>query len=521
MIPERAAGLLIPLFALRSAGDFGRGDIGGLVAAGKLAQAMGQRLILLLPIDETPPGEASPYSALSVFAIDSLYISARGLRGVSQGARAAARQSIEGGPRDLVRLRTVKEGLLDLAFQHFHARAGTPERAAFEEFAAANREWLDDYALFRTLKHKFAGAGWSQWPPELSRHDPRAIAEAERALADEIERFKFRQFLAQTQWSKARDGLRRLGVFLGGDLAFSPARDSAEVWARQEMFDLTRSVGAPPDAFSATGQRWGLPMPNWERMRAEGFTFLRTRVRRARALYDFIRVDHVVGLFRTYGYPNGAETVGAFDPVDEDAQQAQGEELLRLILAEAGSMRIIAEDLGVIPPFVRATLARLDLPGYKIVRWERDWAAPGQPFFSPATYPAASLATTGTHDTDTLAEWWETIHEEERRRFVEDLGIGEGLARSVLSPSPIDRATFEEAPLDGIIEAIYASPSRLAILPIQDLFGWKDRINVPGTVDASNWSWRLPFDPAHAADDPKLRARIEQIRALAERTGRF
>jgi len=513
MFPERAAGLLIPLFALRSADDFGRGDLSGLAAAGELAQAMGQRLLLLLPIDETPPGEASPYSASSVFAIDSLYIATNGLNGVSTAALAAARKAVESSPRDLVRLRTVKEGLLDLAFEHFRTRAGSAEREAVAQYTEANRGWLDDYALFHAFKHKFKGADWSDWPSALSGHDPGAIADAGRALAPTIERLKFRQFLAHTQWSNARDDLRRRGVLLGGDLAFSPARESAEVWARQSMFDLTRSVGAPPDAFSAIGQRWGLPMPDWVRMRADGFSFMRARVQRARALYDFIRVDHVVGLFRTYGYPNGEETLGAFDPLEEEAQHEQGEELLRLILAEAGPMRIIAEDLGVIPPFVRTTLARLDVPSYKIIRWERDWKAPDQPFLDPATYPAASLVTTGTHDTDTLVEWWETIDEEERRRFVEDLGLGD-------ASGPVS-ATFDEKLLDALLAALYASPARLAILPIQDLFGWKDRINVPGTVNGNNWRWRLPFDPSQAAADPKLRARIAKIRALAERTERF
>src|SRR5271163_62289 len=139
MIPERSAGLLIPLFSLRSAGDLGRGDIGGLTAAGELAQTMGQRLILLLPIDETPPGEASPYSAMSVLAIDPLYISTQGLRGVSPAAIDAARKELEGIPRDLLRLRTVKEGLLDLAFRDFRTKASAAQREAFELFAMANR----------------------------------------------------------------------------------------------------------------------------------------------------------------------------------------------------------------------------------------------------------------------------------------------------------------------------------------------------------------------------------------------
>jgi 4-alpha-glucanotransferase len=524
MFPERAAGILIPLFAMRSADDLGRGDIGGLLGAGQLAHAMGQRLIQLLPLDETPPGEASPYSASSVFAIDPLYISLRSLDGIDDAAVDAARAALVGNQLDLVRLRVVKEGLQDRAFTEFSARGRESERLAFAEFAEANRWWLEDYALFRALKEKFAGAEWNHWPSALARREPRAIADASRALAASLERFRFRQFLAYRQWSEARAELSRCDVLLGGDLAFSPARDSAEVWARQRLFDFTRTVGAPPDAFSPSGQRWDLPMPDWAGMRADDFSFIRARVRRARALYDLIRIDHVVGLFRTYGFPLGPDGKGAFDPVEEAAQIAQGEELLKLIIAEAGPMRIVAEDLGVVPPFVRATMSQLGVPGYKIVRWERDWDAVGQPFRDPRSYPPAALVTTGTHDTDTLAEWWETLRDDERRHFVKDLRLDHAFGASsgvALKSQVLSVTRLAEPVLDAIIEAVYASPGQLAIIPLQDLFGWKDRVNVPGTVDGRNWRWRLPFDPFGAMNDPKLRARIDKLRTLAIQAGRF
>lgn len=524
MFPERAAGILIPLFALRSADDLGRGDIGGLAGAGQLAHAMGQRLIQLLPLDETAPGEGSPYSASSVFAIDPLYISLRGLDGIDDAAVDAARAAMVGTPLDLVRLRIVKEGLHDRAFTEFRARASDSERLAFAEFAEANRSWLEDYALFRALKDKFEGAEWSRWPAALARHEPRAIADASRGLAASLERYRFRQFLAYRQWSQARTELSRCGVLLGGDLAFSPACDSAEVWVRQPLFDFTRTVGAPPDAFSPSGQRWDLPMPDWLRMRADNFSFIRARVRRARALYDLVRIDHVVGLFRTYGFPPGPDSEGAFDPLEEAAQIAQGEELLKLIIAEAGPMRIVAEDLGVVPSFVRATMSELGVPGYKIVRWERDWGAAGHPFRDPRSYPRATLVTTGTHDTDTLAEWWETLGEDERRRFVQDLRLDHALGASsgaALNSRVLSATSLAEPVLDAILAAIYASPGQLAIIPLQDLFGWKDRINVPGTIDGRNWRWRLPFDPIGAMKDPKLRARIDKVRALAIQAGRF
>ncbi len=175
---------------------------------------------------------------------------------------------------------------------------------------------------------------------------------------------------------------------LGGDLSFSPAQDSADVWAHQELFILDRTVGTPPDAFAAEGQRWGLPMPNWDRMEHEGHRWWRMRARHAAGLYDLFRVDHVVGLYRTFSFGPNRDEPGAYFPADEGAQRRQGEEVIRAIKEEAGESAIIAEDLGSIPPWVRESLAALGLPGYKVFRWEKEnWNTPEERFVAPSAYP--------------------------------------------------------------------------------------------------------------------------------------
>jgi 4-alpha-glucanotransferase len=508
---DRCAGVLIPLFSLRSIGDFGRGEIGGLAPMADFALAMGHRLIQLLPINEVAPGETSPYSALSVFAIDPIYVSADGLPGLDAAAGASARAA--GHPADQIALRAVKDELLERSWRAFKSNPEPRLRASFEGFTEANRGWLDDYALFRALKDDFSHSLWETWPDGLRDREPRALADAARRLADRIARLKYFQFVAHRQWDRMRTRLSEQGVMIGGDMAFSPCRESAEVWANQSMFDPARSVGAPPDEFSAIGQRWGLPMPNWRRMRADGFGLIRARVRHARKLYGVLRIDHVVGLFRTYCYPAGGGVEGGFDPSDEDAQREQGQEILAAIAAEAGPMQIIAEDLGVIPPFVRKSLASLGMPGYKIARWEKENTPAGERVACPANYPAVSLSTTGTHDTETLAEWWAQAPADERRAFAEGLRIADRIDSAT--------AALSESALDAILESVYAAPARLAIAPVQDLFGWDDRINLPGAVIATNWSWRLPFDLERFAEDPARRRRIKKIRAITERTGRF
>jgi 4-alpha-glucanotransferase len=519
---NRCAGVLIPLFSVRSTEDFGRGEFRGLEPMGNLALAMGHRLVQLLPIDEIAPGETSPYSALSVFALDPIYVSLAPLPGVSARDCAAARADLrrDDRPVDHQRLRSRKHALLAQSFAHFKAGGDKKLRDEYQQFIAHHSGWLEDYAVFRALQDNFGGTGWECWPSTLKHHDAAALDHMRRELAEQIAMFKYIQFIAHRQWREVRTHLSGLGVLLGGDLAFSPCCESVEVWAHPELFDLGRSVGAPPDAFSEHGQRWGLPMPDWETMREQNFEFLRKRVRHARELYDLLRIDHVVGLYRTYGYPLDERIGGAFDPVAEFAQRAQGREIMQIVLEEAGPMRIVAEDLGVIPQFVRDTLAALGIPGYKVMRWEKELSnsigaepARSTDYLDPAKYPRVSLATTGTHDTDTLVEWWATISPNERRRFAQSLHISGSLN--------CDSATLDEPTLDAILESAYASPADLAVTPIQDLFGWDARINSPGTISEANWSWRLPFDLERCLENPRLQQRVAKLRRICERTGRF
>ncbi len=299
-----------------------------------------------------------------------------------------------------------KFALLERAYRASRARGGRDDGAALDLFIETNAYWIHDYALFRALKERFNWTAWETWPTEFVNRDPVALALARRELADPIEMYGYWQFIAHRQWAEMRAYAAAHGAFIGGDLAFSPCRDSAEVWANQEEFDLTRTVGAPPDGFNPKGQRWGLPLPNWNQMRAEGFKVLRARARHASTLYDLLRIDHVIGLYRTFNFGDDPNAPGNFTPANEDEELRQGEEVIRTIREEVGATELIAEDLGTVPPWARQSLTRLGVPGYKVMQWERDWGHGDEPWLNPATYPELSLATTGTHDTEPLTVWW-------------------------------------------------------------------------------------------------------------------
>lgn len=510
---KKTAAVLIPLFSLRTGDDLGRGEIGGLPPFIDFALAMGHRAVQLLPLGETAPDETSPYSALSVFAIDPLYISAAALSASATRARHAGRLAPPWSPGARERLRAVKLPMLEAAYQRFAKRDFRRERADLERFADENRRWLPDYALFRALKDRFRWASWENWPAELRDRERGALESARRELAEPIRRYCHWQFLAYRQWRAVRDHATARGALLGGDLSFSPGLDSAEVWANQELFRLDRLVGAPPDAFSAKGQRWRLPMPNWPRMRAEGFAWWRMRMRQARALFDLIRVDHVVGFYRTYSFGADPEAPGEFYPAGEAAQREQGEAFIRMAIEEVGAGALMAEDLGTVPPWVRASLTELGVPGFKVMRWEkREWGTPGESFIAPAAYPPLSVATTGTHDTESLTVWWRDLAAGERRQLTEVFGL----------ESRVDarRRMLDPDALDALLEAVYAAPSRLVIAPIQDLFGWSARINLPGAISPHNWSWRLPLAIERLRASPAISKRLERVRAIVERTGR-
>jgi 4-alpha-glucanotransferase len=509
----RSAGILIPLFSIRTRDGLGRGEILDLAPMMDFALSMGHRGLQLLPLDETAPGDLSPYSAMSVMAIDPMYISISGLPGVGRVVSARAREAV-GKARFVPRaiIRREKFALLERAYRASRARGGQDESAALDAFIKANSYWLDDYALFRALKDRFNWASWETWPAEIVKRDAAALARARSELADSVAMYVYWQFVAHRQWSEMRAYAASHGTFLGGDLAFSPRRDSAEVWANQIEFDLTRTVGAPPDGFNPKGQRWGLPLPNWNQMRAEGFKVLRARARHAGSLYDLLRIDHAVGLFRTFNFGSDPNAPGNFTPLNEDEQRRQGEEVIGVIKQEAGATELMAEDLGTVPPWVRESLTRLGVPGYKVMQWERDWGHGDEPFVNPKNYPELSLATTGTHDTEPLTVWWHAQPIGAREIFVRSLGL-----EGKVNP----RRMLEESARDAILELLYAAPSKLVIIPIQDLFGWSARINRPGTTNDSNWTYRIPLTLERMRRSRAIQSRVAKMRAIAINSGRF
>jgi 4-alpha-glucanotransferase len=514
------------LFSLSSSRGWGIGEIPDIRPFVRWLESSGQRVMQLLPINEMPPGETSPYSALSAMAFDPQFI---GLHALEDFAAIGGEEALDAGARsrldaarqspsiDYMSIRPLKQLALRRAFAHFRDRelaSGTRRAASFRAFCKEQAWWLDDYALFRALHAHHGERSWFDWPTGVRRRRPKALDEARRTLAEDVLFRQYVQWVAGDQWGTARDECGDVELF--GDLPFMVSGDSADVWARQDEFRLDASVGVPPDAFSATGQDWGLPVYRWDVLAERDFDWLRNRARRNADLFDGYRVDHLVGFYRTYFRPHDG-TAAQFVPAEQPAQLALGERVLS-VFREPGT-QIIAEDLGVIPEFVRHSLAQLGVPGYRVFRWERFWKQPGHPFRDPLEYPASSVATSGTHDTEPMVVWWESATREERDAVLAIRCVGGRLStedRAAALDSPVMTREVHEA----LIEVLLASGSDLVILPVQDLFGWRDRINQPATVGDGNWTWRLPWPSDRMVTEPDAMAAASQLREWSRQHGR-
>jgi 4-alpha-glucanotransferase len=527
---RRVAGVTVPLFSLRTEASWGIGEIGDLPRFARWLRGSGVRLVQLLPLGEISGGETSPYSALTAFGIDPMYLS-MGAIDELPGDELPALLGDDGmrtiewlrqQPRvEYEAVRWLKQKALGVAFVRFRTTvlgSGSPRDRDFAAFTREHAAWLDDYALFRALKDALGQRSWLEWPPGVRERHPEALANARAELADGVLKHAWLQWLTHRQWERARAELRAMDVEVMGDLPFMVGGDSADVWAHRHDFRGDASVGVPGDQFDPEGQEWGLPPYDWRVMRTNGFAWLRRRARYAGVLYDRFRIDHLVGFYRTYMRPvdrlRGPDQKllpGFFDPADEPAQLAHGEAVIGAMVAaarEAGAA-LVAEDLGVIPDYVRPSLTRLGVPGYKVLIWEqRDGA-----FHDPAGYPALSVACLGTHDTASVATWWEGLPWHERaaaaRLPVLAARGGESLG-----------ASYTPAVHAALTAQVLAARSDLALLMVQDVLGLHVRINTPGTVGPHNWTWRLPQTVEALAQDERTRDALAMLSAAIAATGR-
>ncbi len=484
---DRDAGVLLHPTSLP--GSYGIGDLGPdcLHWVNMLSKA-GQSLWQILPISPAGFGE-SPYQSSSSFAINPLLLSPEDI------FEKNLIHHIELAWLRLPALRTIdypvvrerKAWLASILAERFAALSKThPLRQQYEEFAAREASWLDDFVLFMALKGKFGGRSWIEWPNDLRQRNPDSLASARSVLAGDIWRESVVQFFLHRQWETVLTTTRNQGIRIVGDLPIFVAHDSADVWCNQRLFQLdetgrpTKVAGVPPDYFSQDGQLWGNPLYDWPQHEAEGFSWWLQRLRKLLDMVDIVRIDHFRGFVACWEIPASASTA-----IEGSWNSAPGTAFFETAERVFGRpLPFIAEDLGVITPEVIELRDRFGLPGMRIMQFAFG-NDPMKHTFVPEAFIPNCAAYTGTHDNDTVVGWFNSQ-------------AGEGSSRTAEEITREREAALLYFGGDGsnihwqFIEHLYRSNAGAAIVPAQDLLGLgsEARMNTPGTASGS-WRWRL------------------------------
>lgn len=469
-------GINIALFALKSDNSAGIGEYLDLLPIIKWSSSLGLDLIQLLPLNDTG-SDISPYNALSSVALNPIHISLQALPYLDLNLQEQIDLLKYFNRLDKIDYAEVKlrkeQFLHDYFVKNYHH---FDKSADYLNFINTN-SWLNAYAQFRTLKDKYHGAYFKEWSQEDQ-------------IFDQSRKFNhyyiFIQYLCHLQFTTVASFARNQNVLLLGDLPILMSPDSHDVWAEPHFFTDKLRAGAPPDMYSLEGQDWGFPLYDWDNLEKEGYSLWKRRLEVASGYYDLFRIDHVVGFFRIWAIENNqCAKEGHFEPTDPALWQSQGEKLMKMML-NYSPMLPIGEDLGVVPDNVRESLRSLGICGTKVMRWERKWHE-DQSFIPVENYIRESLTTVSTHDSETLRLWWQNA-QDESKRYAEQYGLewketipSESLY-FILKESHQSNTLFHVNLLQEYLslfdELCYKDPQ-------------KERINVPGVINNTNWAYRF------------------------------
>ena len=475
---NRGSGILLHLTSLPS--NFGIGDLGPWAYRfvdflAKAKQSYWQ-ILPLNPID--PIYGNSPYQSPSAFAGNPLLISPELLveDGLTSKTEIEAGLNFPAGRVAYELILNYKKRILKLALANF-LKKKTPED--YEIFCQENSSWLNDFALFMALKSRFGGLAWCDWPEDLRDRKPEALAaiQEEKEVAELRDFEKITQYIFYKQWSNLKRYCQEKKVQIIGDLPIYINYDSADVWSYPELFKLDENkkpyvvAGVPPDYFSETGQLWGNPIYNWDKMREEGYAWWINRLNHLLKLVDLVRIDHFRGFVAYWEVPADEKTA-----VNGQWVEAPAIDFFSHLKEKYSTLPFIAEDLGIITPDVKEVMNYFQLPGMKVLLFAFGPDMATNPYL-PHNFTPNCVAYTGTHDNNTIKGWLdEEASPEEKERVFRYLGM---------------EVEASKLPWQ-LIRMLMMSVAKIVIIPMQDLLGLgaEARMNHPSTPEG-NWEWRL------------------------------
>ncbi len=469
----RKSGILLPVASLP--GKYGIGAFSK--EAYKFIdflKASGQSYWQILPLGPTGYGD-SPYQPFSTFAGNPYFIDLDTLIDEGLLTRAEVNKYNWGSDSSCVDYEKIwlsRFKVLKLAYE----RSGVAQKAAYKKFIKENAFWLDDYALYMSVKKTFDNVSFIEWDEDIRRRKPEAVKKYRKELKDEIDFYKFQQFKFNEQWYKLKTYANKNGIKIVGDIPIYVAFDSADTWANPELFQFdengfpTGVAGCPPDGFSATGQLWGNPLYDYEYHKKTGYAWWIQRIRNCCKLYDVIRIDHFRGFDEYYNIPYGDKTAES-----GRWEKGPGIDLFNTLKKEIGSIDIIAEDLGFLTDTVIKLVKDTGYPGMKVLQFAFDSRESGD--YLPHNYDKNSVVYTGTHDNNTILGWYEDLTKKDR-----------DFATAYLN----NKNTVKEELHWDYIRLAMSSVAKLCVIPMQDYLGLgaEARINTPATI-GNNWKWRM------------------------------
>ncbi|MBO4939097.1 MAG: 4-alpha-glucanotransferase [Oscillospiraceae bacterium] len=465
----RESGILMHITSLP--GAYGVGTMGKQAFAFvDFLEEAGQRWWQILPLNPTGYGD-SPYQSCSTFAGNHYLIDLDVLveEGLLQKEEIATIQwSRKETKADFGLLYNNRLKVLGMAYGRFKADK------AFDAFCKENESWLPDFALFMALKDQFGGKPWYQWDRDLKFRRAEALEKARKDLNCQIRFYYFVQYLFDKQWTALREYAHGKNICIIGDVPIYVPYDSVEVWCRPELFQMNGELdpvnvaGCPPDAFTADGQLWGNPLYRWEAHAAEGYAWWIRRLAAAGKLYDMVRMDHFRGLEAYWSVPFGDKTARNGKWVKGPAM-----DFIKAVKIQLPELKLIAEDLGFLTQEVLDMRDESGFPGMKVLQFAFDSREPSD--YLPHTYTRNTVCYTGTHDNMTMRQWFDTAPAEAVKYAREYMHLSE-----------------EEGYVWGVIRTAFACVSDLSIIQMQDILdlGGEARMNFPGTLSDSNWTWR-------------------------------
>ncbi|HMV41856.1 MAG TPA: 4-alpha-glucanotransferase [Leptospiraceae bacterium] len=577
IIGSKRAGVSFPLLALLTRDSFEGGDFHTLELMADWAKKTGVSIIQILPLNDLGNGK-SPYSSISAFAIDPLYISLHKL-GINIRSRKERIASLE---INMLRIRELKIQNLRI---HYNKIYNESLKEIIRNFMNQH-PWIASYGAFKVLYNRNGGAHWRDW----NYGRDYTINLQKEIMKENEEEFYFIlwiQYIAYQQLRDVKKKFEQEGIFLKGDMPILTSSNSADVWARTDLFDLSLNSGAPPDNFSDEGQNWHFPIINWDKMKAENYAWWKERLEYLEHFYHLYRIDHVLGMYRIWAIPLSAKSAkfGYYHPQtgvsrkefeevkldaddflareiiyefqkdkfifywdfyklpgyytlpeevkkvlyplshkhleeDEKEWRREGEDVLNFFF-ENTEMQACAEDLGAVPSFVRDSIHENKIIGLDIIRWTRSFEDGS---FIPADkYRPLAVSSLSVHDTSIALDWWNSCSKEDQKSFAELIDLTEAeisatkvmkaMLRFALSTNSLFSINLLH---DFMFDESYFpekfSPNNMLAYPE------RHRINIPGTPEEKNWSYRFPF---LVEDLLANTGHIKEIRMLIDEAGRI